>query len=173
VAPPTLLLDALRNSSPSFPPDTTLPFPLGKDYIHALYQLCNVRVYIYKERLGYVISVPLMHKRTFNVLKMIPIPVLMNQNSFLYIDVGESILCMDRARQYYFTMRESELAQCKVLDAGQYVCTRQRTLLSAVTEESCAVLMLQRKETLPAECDTRLVRLSRTVWTQLTHNTWI
>jgi hypothetical protein len=36
VAPLTLLLDALRNSSPSFPPDNTLPFPLGKDYIHAL-----------------------------------------------------------------------------------------------------------------------------------------
>ena len=33
--------------------------------------------------------------------------------------------------------------------------------------------MLQRKETIPAECDTRLVRLSRTVWTQLTHNAWI
>jgi len=24
------------------------------------------------------------------------------------------MLCMDRARQYYFTMGESELAQCKV-----------------------------------------------------------
>jgi hypothetical protein len=76
VAPPTLLLEALRNSSPSFLPDTTLPFPLGKDYIHALYQLCNVHVYIYKERLGYVISVPLVHKRMFTVLRMIPIPVL-------------------------------------------------------------------------------------------------
>jgi hypothetical protein len=92
VASPTLLLDALRNSSLSFPPDTTLPFPLGKDYIHALYHLCNVHVYIYKERLGYVISIPLVHKRTFSVLKMIPIPVHMNQNSFLYINVGESIL---------------------------------------------------------------------------------
>jgi hypothetical protein len=107
VATPTLLLNVLRDSSPSFPPDTTLPFPLGKDYIHALYQLCDIHVYIYKERLGYVISVPLVH---------------MNQNSFLYIDVGESVLCIDRARQYYFTMMESELAQCKVIDAGQYVC---------------------------------------------------
>jgi len=33
--------------------------------------------------------------------------------------------------------------------------------------------MLQRKQTLPVECDTRLVRHSRTVWTQLTSNTWI
>ena len=96
VAPPALLLGALKNSSPSFPPpDTTLPFPLGKDYMHALYLLCNVHVYIYRERLGYVISVPLVHKRTFNVLRMIPIPVPMNQDFFLYIDVGESILCMD------------------------------------------------------------------------------
>ena len=93
VAPPALLLEVPGNSSPSFPPDTTLPFPLGKDYMHALYQLCNVHVYIYRESLGYVISVPLVYKRT-NVLRMIPIPVPMNQDSFLFIDVGESILCM-------------------------------------------------------------------------------
>jgi len=173
VAPPTLLLEALGNSSPSFPPDTTLPFPLGKDYIHTLYQLCNVHVYIYKERLGYVTSVPLVHKRTFRVLRMIPIPVPMNQNSFLYVDVGESILCMDRTKQYYFTMRESELAHCKVLEVGQYMCTRQQTLLSTATGESCVMLMLQKKGTLPAVCNTGLVRLSRTLWTQLTHNTWI
>jgi len=173
VAPPTLLLDALRNSSPSFPPDTTLPFPLGKDYVHALYQLCDVRVYIFRERLSYVISVPLVHKRTFSVFKMIPIPVPVNQNNFVYIDVGESILCIDRAKQYYFTMKEGELAHCKVLETGQYVCTQQRTLLSTSTGESCAVMMLQKKGTLPMECDTRLVRLSRTVWTQLTDNTWI
>jgi len=97
VTPPTLLLEALRNSSPSFPPDTTLPFPLGKDYIHALYQLCNVHVYIFRERLDYVIFVPLVYKRTFSVLEMIPIPVPMNQNSFLYVDIGKSIHCMDRA----------------------------------------------------------------------------
>jgi hypothetical protein len=53
------------------------------------------------------------------------------------------------------------------------VCTRQRTLLPTAAGESCALLMLQRKEPLPVECDTRLVRLSRTVWTQLTRNTWI
>jgi hypothetical protein len=108
VALPTLLLDALRNSSPSFPPDTTLPFPLGKDYIHAVYQLYDIHVYIYRERLGYVISAPLVHKRTCSALMMIPIPVHVNQNSFLYTDVGESVLCLNRARQYYFTMKEKD-----------------------------------------------------------------
>jgi hypothetical protein len=38
VASPTLLLDALRDSSPSFPPDTTLPFPLGKSVVNSTSQ---------------------------------------------------------------------------------------------------------------------------------------
>jgi hypothetical protein len=123
-------------------PFPSLPFPLGKDYIHAVYQLCDINVYIYKECLGYVTSVPLVHKRTFSVLKMIPIPLHVNQNNFLYIDVGESVLCIHRARQYHFTLKESELAQCKVIEAGQYVCKEQRTLLSTDTVEACAVMML-------------------------------
>jgi hypothetical protein len=65
-----------------------------------------------------------------------------NQNNFLYIDVGESVLCIHRDRQYYFTLKESELAQCKVIEAGQYVCKEQRTLLSTAVVEACAVMML-------------------------------
>jgi hypothetical protein len=70
-------------------------------------------------------------------------------------------------------MKESELAQCKVIEAGQYVCKQQRTLLSTATVESCAVMMLQKRESLPVECDMRLVKLSHTMWTQLSNNTWI
>jgi len=51
VISPTLLWDTLKSSSPSFPADTTIPFPLGKDYLHSMYQLSDVRVYTYKERL--------------------------------------------------------------------------------------------------------------------------
>ena len=173
VASPTLLLDALRYSSPSFSPDTTLPLPLDKDYIHAAYQLCDIHVYIYRERLGYVISVPLVQRRTFSVLRIIPIPVHVNQECFLCIDVGESVLCLDRARQYYFTMKENVLAQWKLLEPGQNMCKYQRTLLSAAFVESCTVMMLQKREALPSVCDTRLVKLSHTAWSQLANNTRI
>ena len=91
----TLLLDTLKSSSPSFSADTTLPFPLGKDYLHSMYQLSDVRVHTYKKRLVYVISAPLVHKRTFTVLRVVPIPVPVNQEHFLYIDVRDSVLCLD------------------------------------------------------------------------------
>jgi len=100
---------------------------------------------------------------------MIPIPVPVNREHFLYMNVRDSVLCLDRAKQYYFTMTEDELPKSKLVEPGHYVCTHQRTLLSTLTTESCAVTMLQRKNGLPPVCDTRLVRLSNTVWTQLSN----
>ena len=83
------------------------------------------------------------------------------------------MLCLDQARQCYFTMTEDELPKCKLVDPGYYMCTHQRTLLSTLTTDSCAVTLLQRKNSLPSVCSTTLVRLSNTVWTQLNNNSWI
>jgi len=82
-----------------------------------MYQLTDVRVYTYKERLGNVITVPLVHKKTFTFLRMIPIPVPVNREHFLYVDVRDSVLCLERARQYYFTMTEDELPKVQVSGA--------------------------------------------------------
>jgi len=70
-------------------------------------------------------------------------------------------------------MTEDESPKCKLAEPRHYVCTHQRTRLSTLTTDSCAVTMLQRKNSLPSVCDTRLVRQSNTVWTQLTNNSWI
>jgi len=51
-------------------------------------------VILYQERFGYVISMPSVHKRTFNVLRMILIDVLTDQENFLYVDLDNSILCL-------------------------------------------------------------------------------
>ena len=104
---------------------------------------------------------------------MVSIPVPVNQEHFLYIDVRDSVLCLDRAKQYYFTMTEDKLPKCKLAEPGHYVCTHQRTLLSTLTMELCTVTMLQRRDSLSSMCETRLVRLSNTIWTQLANNSWI
>jgi hypothetical protein len=133
VMSPALLSENLRCSIPSFPTDTTLPFLLGKDYLYLIYQFSNVCVYTYRKRLGYVISVPLVHKRTFTMLRMIPIPMLVHQEHFLYIDVQDSVLCLDQTKQYYFTMTDGELSKCKLAEPSRYMCNHPRTLLSTAT----------------------------------------
>jgi hypothetical protein len=70
-------------------------------------------------------------------------------------------------------MTDGELSKCKLAEPSGYVCNHPRTLLSTVTTEPCAVTLLHKKDSLPPVCDTRLIRLSNTVWTQLSNNSWI
>lgn len=104
---------------------------------------------------------------------MIPIPIALGQGKFLYINTEESILCLDQARQYYFTTNEIDLKLCKVINTETYICRQRHPLLSSHLLESCAVKMLQLRRTIPKSCETRVVQLPNTVWTELRNNVWI
>jgi len=123
--------------------------------------------------LGYVRSVPLVHKRTFTMLRMIPKPVPVGQEHFLYIDVQDSELYLDQTKQYYFALTNDELSKSKLPEPDRYLCTHHCSMLSIVTTEWCAVTLLHKRNSLPPVCDTRLTRLSNSVWTELSNNSWI
>jgi len=145
-----LLLETLKNSVSSFPTDSILPFPLGRDYLFALHQLSDVRLHTYRKCPGYVISLPLVNKRTFTTRRMVPIPVPVDQDHFLYMDVQDSVLCLGQNKQYYFTMQEGELDKCKLAGPDHNVCTHQRTLLSTVATDSCAVALHHKRQASPS-----------------------
>ncbi|PNF43795.1 hypothetical protein B7P43_G09756 [Cryptotermes secundus] len=88
VVPPSLLMDALTRSFPSFPKESMTPFPLSKDSINLLLKICDIRVHVYLSGgiLGYVVELPLVNRGNFKILKMTPIPVGLDLNKFLYID---------------------------------------------------------------------------------------
>ena len=94
---------------------------------------------------------------------MIPIPVPSDEERVLYIDVRESLLCLDQTKQYYFTMTDDKLSRNKWAEPCRYVCTHQRMLLSTVATESCAVTLLHKRDSISSMRDTRLIRLSNTV----------
>ena len=78
--------------------------------------------YIYKKQLSYVITVPLVHKRTFSVPEIILISVHANQQNLPCTDVGDSVLCLDWNKRCCFIMKE---------------------------DESCTAVMFRKRETLP------------------------
>jgi hypothetical protein len=116
IVSPKLIMDALIQSMPSFPKDTTSPFPLSKNSINLIYKVCNVHVYIDDGILGYVITLPLINRGTFKTYRMIPVPISLGNNKFAYIGTDESNLCLDQARQYYFGISD-EFNDCKTVDS--------------------------------------------------------
>ncbi|KDR06842.1 hypothetical protein L798_03894, partial [Zootermopsis nevadensis] len=117
--------------------------------------------------LGYVITLPLINRGTFKVFRMIPIPIPLGKNKFAYIDTDESNLCLDQTRQYYFGINDKEFNECKNVDSNTRICKQKHPLLSSHLQESCAVKLLQRRREIPNSCDTRLVQVKNTIWTQL------
>jgi hypothetical protein len=173
IVSPNQIMSALIQSISSFPKDTTTPFPLSRSSINLMYKICDVHVYINEGILGYVISLPLINRGTFKIYEMIPIPITLGSNRFVYINTDESILCLDQTRQYYFKMKAEELNACKQLNARSYICKQKHPLLSSHLQESCEVKLLQRRRDVPKSCDTRLVQIRDTIWTQLDNNEWI
>jgi hypothetical protein len=173
IVSPKLIMDALIQSMPSFPKDTIPPFPLSKNSMNLIYKVCSMHVYINEGILGYVITFPLVNRGTFKVYRTIPVPLSLGNKKFAYIHTTESNLCLDQTRQYYFEMSNEELDNCKVMDSRTRICKQKQPLLSSHVQESCAVKLLQPRRIIPKTCDTRVVHISNTIWTQLDNNEWI
>ena len=170
---PAILMESLIKSAVAFPKDTTLPFPMSKDSTHLLLRLCELQAYIRNGVLGYVILLPLVNRGTFDIYKLIPIPISLDRNQFLYIETGKPFLWIDQARQYYFLTNEEWMNSCKVLNTRSYVCKQNQPLLSSHLHENCIVRLLQPRGSVPPSCDKRIVELSNSIWTQLANNEWI
>jgi hypothetical protein len=173
IASPTPIMDSLIQSMPPFPKDVIPPFPLSKDSINLSYKVCGIHVYINEEMLGYVITLPLIGRGFFQMYKMIPMPILLGNNKFAYLETGEANLCVDQTRQHYFEISNEELKDCKATDSLSRICGQDRPLLSSHLQETCVVKLLQQRKEIPKNCDMRLVQIKNTIWTQLDSNAWI
>ena len=140
---PHLIVETLMKSMSAFPKDTVAPFALNKDSTSLINRVCDVHIYIKKGILGYVITIPLVNRGTFRVFRLLPLPLSVENNKFVYIETGNCILYIDQTRQYYFTTNQDELVHCKTLEPQLFVCKQRRPLFSSHMQEMCAVKMLQ------------------------------
>jgi hypothetical protein len=92
IVAPRLLMETLRKSISYFPKGTLAPFSLSKDSMSIISKLCDIHVYVNKEILGYVITLPLVNKNIFRALRLIPLPIARDDQKFVYIDT-ESAIC--------------------------------------------------------------------------------
>jgi len=121
--PPSLFTDAFTQINPSFPFPIS-PLPLNKFSANFLNKLRDVHICIQDEVLTNVIALSLVSRGPSEGLKLIPMSSALENKKLLYIDIEESILCLDETMQYYFMIDEAELCHCKTTTTGSYVCTK-------------------------------------------------
>jgi hypothetical protein len=124
-------MESLIKSAPAVPKDTTFPFPLSKDSIYLLLRLIELHVYIQDGILGYVLLLYLVNRGTFDIYRLIPIP-------------------MDWSSQAILLLKESDwMNSCNLLNSRSNVYKQNQPFLSSHLQENCVVLLLQSKGIVP------------------------
>jgi hypothetical protein len=106
-------METLRKSVAVFPKDTMAPFTFSKDSISLISKVCDVHIYIKDGILCYIISLPSISKGTFKVFRLIPLPVGIEKDKFVYLETNKELLYVDQTRQYYFATSREDLRRCK------------------------------------------------------------
>jgi hypothetical protein len=104
---------------------------------------------------------------------MIPIPISLGNGKFAYVNTEETNPCIDQTWQYYFEISNTEFNNCKNIDGQTKICKQKRSLLSSHLQELHAVKLLQQRLEFLKNCDTRLIQVKSTIWTQLDNNEWL
>jgi hypothetical protein len=87
--------------------------------------------------MGFVINLPLVNRGTFIFFRLIPLPITIEKNNFVYIETENKLLYVDQTREYYFSTDREDLRRCKTLEPNKYVCKQTRPLLNSHMQESC------------------------------------
>jgi len=66
----------------------------------------------------------------------------LGNKEFLYIDIEESILCLDKVRQYYCMIEEAQLYHCTTMMTRSYVCTKCHAVICSDWQEKGVVKLL-------------------------------
>ena len=174
IVSPRLLIEALQKSASGFPKDTMAPFTLSKESSHLLLRICDVHIYLKDGILSYIIILPLINRGIFKTFRLLPLPVEIEKNKFVYTEPENEVLFIDQTRQYYFLTSREELRLCKIAQAKSYLCKQRQPLLNSHMQEACAVKLLLPREKIPRVCDIRVVHVEHTIWTQLElRNEWV
>ncbi|PNF34241.1 hypothetical protein B7P43_G17488 [Cryptotermes secundus] len=175
VLSPGYLIQILKSSRDSFPRDLQVPVQLSEAYTYLLINVITIETYVVRGKLVYVVRVPLVTHHVYDIYKVIPFPIKVNEtrNKYTFIQPDKEYMLIDSTRQYYVKLRQENLNTCKKMSEEQLVCKQDFPLLISHSSDDCEVSMLQPIRLVPRTCTQRVIELKETLWIPLKRNSWI
>ena len=152
-----------------------LDFPVtpNVENIHSLYNVVKTSVYFYNNRLSFVILIPLVEPRLYNVVKVTSAPFNSNSSNYIFINPQNPYLIIDSIKQHYFQMSDQELSECKsILDT--YLCSQTKPIYLVHMHGGCEASLFVPTANIPDSCEPRIMKLTHPIYIQLASpNSWL
>lgn len=171
---PKQLYDELTHSIKDLNKDNELPISLSLDNIHSLSDVSQLSCYFINNKIVFVIKIPLVYKSEYLVYKSIPVPIphdVEHPNSYAMIIPRCNHIAVSRDKLTYVCL--TDLSTCSEITNSIYICNNVDTY-SVQDAPICETeLLCKIVNTLPQQCDTRIIHGHIDTWQELVGNKWL
>lgn len=170
----TKLFEVLNNNSNNLIRKVDFPVPLILDNMHTLLDISEISSFVNKEKLIFVIKIPLVYPAEYNLYHVYALPTpheMSNPISFAMINPTTKYLAITEDKLVYSNI--NSVSECKVLQSKYYLC-KLGNVYSVMTNPICEVTILtQYVNKMPESCSYKIVLGNIDIWQKISNNRWI
>lgn len=153
-----------------------LSFPINPvvENMHILYNLVKTNVYYLNGKISFVILIPLIDPRIYDVLKVSSLPILISNSTYIFVVPQNNYLAIYAVKQHYFLLDRLEISECNKIFVDNYICKQQKPIYLVHLHGGCEANLFSPTTTIPESCEKRLMKLNHSIFIQLASaNTWL
>ncbi|KAJ0169613.1 hypothetical protein K1T71_014798 [Dendrolimus kikuchii] len=167
---PKELFDNLNTNYRFLPSSKELPVPLEINNVHILMELSNINSFYVDGKIVFVVKIPLVNPLDFNLYHVLPLPILLNNDTYIMIVPNTIYIGFSRDKAQYCHIEN--IRNCK--SVGQnYICDKTYVLSSVVHPTCESEIVSKTISGLPTVCPTKLISGNIEIWQELEENRWI
>ncbi|XP_045761501.1 uncharacterized protein LOC123864846 [Maniola jurtina] len=171
---PTQLHKEIIDSFRHLPQDLELPVPLEIDMIHTIIDISKVSSYYIKNKLIFVLQIPLVSIKEYSLYHNIPLPTphsIGNPDTFSLIIPSAKYIAITINKNFYFDL--DSLNNCLVINHKHYICDNV-SVYATNTKVTCESELLSKIiNKIPQQCETKFIYGKVDLWKNLNYNRWI
>nr|XP_023022049.1 uncharacterized protein LOC111510369 isoform X1 [Leptinotarsa decemlineata] len=172
---PLNLIQMLQDIQPSLTEGRQFPFYPNLENAAQLYNIITPDVYLFNYTIIFIMKIPLVDYRKFNIHKITSMPIPVSSNKFAFILPQEPFLLVDNNDQEFMLISQREFKDfCQETSKNRYFCKQTQHVSSVYSSKVCEIKLFTTATKIPDSCDKRKLVLEEPTFLQLQkQRSWI
>ncbi|XP_069357806.1 uncharacterized protein [Maniola hyperantus] len=171
---PKQLHRELIDCSRHLPQELELPVPLEISMIHTIMKISKVSSYYMKNKLIFVLQIPLVSSTQYRLYHNIPLPtphIPGKPESFSLVIPSSKYIAMTIDKNHYFDL--DDLNNCLIINYEHYICDVANVYATDGKSTCESELLSKVINKIPNQCETKFIYGKVNIWKKLNYNRWI
>lgn len=165
---PSQLVEMLGDIQQDLPEGTKFPYYPNIKNAKKLYNIIKPSVYLFNYKIIFILNIPLVYSKTFNLHKITSLPVSVGGNKYVFILPQEPFMIIDNNYQDYMLMSKDNFKDfCSEREKTKHICQQTEEILHSQYLNECEVNLFKSPRQIPETCDKRIMSLDKPMFLQL------